>query len=96
MRLVGHVARMGEKSWLGSLIGRPHPQDLDEVGRIILKRVLGKRSLRVWTAYIWLKIGTGVGFCERCDEHSGSEATKLVAEMGVPLASKHELRSHSY
>jgi len=27
---------------------------------------------RAWTGLTWLKIGTGSGFCECGDEHSGS------------------------
>jgi hypothetical protein len=29
-------------------------------------------SLEVWTGFIWLRIGTGAGFCEHGNEPSGS------------------------
>jgi hypothetical protein len=45
MRLVGHVARMGEVFrvfWLGGQKGREHWEDLDIGGRITLKWALGR------------------------------------------------------
>jgi hypothetical protein len=43
MSWVGHAARMGKMSLLESLNGRDHSEDLGLRGRIILKRIFGKR-----------------------------------------------------
>jgi hypothetical protein len=63
-----YVARTEEtRSASRSLKGRYHSEDLDIDGRIILKCVLGKQGGKVWTGFIWLRIGTsgGVGFHKR-------------------------------
>jgi hypothetical protein len=44
--------------WLENLKGRDHLEDLDIDEKIILERILGKWGGRVWTGFIWLKIGT--------------------------------------
>jgi hypothetical protein len=44
-----------------SLKGTVHSEYLG-VDRIILKRILGKQSWRMQTAFIWLRIRTGGGF----------------------------------
>jgi hypothetical protein len=47
--------------WLKRLRGRDHTEDLGLDGRIALKWILQKQDWRVWTGFIWLKIGTDNG-----------------------------------
>jgi hypothetical protein len=59
MECVRHAACMGEmrdalKFWWESLKGRDHLEDLDIDRRIILKCILGKYGVRMWTRFIWL------------------------------------------
>jgi hypothetical protein len=42
--------------------GRDHLEYLGAYRRIILKRILKKYIVRVWTSFTWLKIGTRGGF----------------------------------
>jgi hypothetical protein len=52
----------GYKNALKILVGKPEgkrPLDLDVDSNITLKRILHKRSLRVWTGFIWLGIRIG-------------------------------------
>jgi hypothetical protein len=42
---------------IGNAKGRNHLGDLD-VDRIILKRILEREDLRVWTGFTWLRIGS--------------------------------------
>jgi len=37
-------------------------EDLGAGGRIILERILGKYVGKMWTRFIWLRIGTSNGF----------------------------------
>ena len=46
--------------------------DTDVDGKIILRCVLREYDELVWTASSWLRIGTGAGTCELCNEPSGS------------------------
>jgi hypothetical protein len=41
--------------------GRDNPEDTGIDGKIILKRILGKQSGKVWTKFIWLRIRTNDG-----------------------------------
>jgi len=45
------------------LVGKPegknHLENQTVDGRIILKRIIRKWDLGVWTGFIWLRIGTG-------------------------------------
>jgi hypothetical protein len=41
--------------------GRDHSEDLCVDERIILEWILGKYGGKVWTRYIWLRIGTSGG-----------------------------------
>jgi hypothetical protein len=65
MRWARYVARMGEmRNAYSILVGRPEGNHLEDQvvdGRIILEWILGKRG-RVWTGFIWLRIGTSDGF----------------------------------
>jgi hypothetical protein len=46
---------------VGNLMGRDHLEDLGVDGNIILQWILGKWCGRVWTGFIWLRIGTSGG-----------------------------------
>jgi hypothetical protein len=50
------VMRNVYKVLLQNLKGIIHLQDLDIKGKTILKLILKKHIVRVWTGYIWLKI----------------------------------------
>jgi hypothetical protein len=41
--------------------GRDHSEDLGVDGRIILEWISGKQDRKVWTGFIWLRIGTSGG-----------------------------------
>jgi hypothetical protein len=43
---------------LENLKGRDHSEDLGVNGRIIFECILGKQGGKVWTEFIWLRIGT--------------------------------------
>jgi hypothetical protein len=43
---------------VGKPEGRDHSEDLDIDRRIILEWILGKWGERLWTGFIWLRIGT--------------------------------------
>jgi hypothetical protein len=47
--------------WSENLKGRDNSEVLDIDGRIILEEILGKCGGKVWTGFIWLKIGTSGG-----------------------------------
>jgi hypothetical protein len=53
---------MHTKFWSENLKGRYTSEDLNVDGKIILEWILGKKSGKVWTGCIWLKIGTSGGF----------------------------------
>jgi hypothetical protein len=44
-----------------NLKGRGYLENLHIDGRILLKLILQKYGVRVWTGFIWLRIGTGDG-----------------------------------
>jgi hypothetical protein len=52
---------MHTKFWLECLKGRDHLEDQRIDRRIILKWILGKQGLGVWTGFLWLRIGTSDG-----------------------------------
>jgi hypothetical protein len=63
MRLVGHVARIGEgKGAYRILVGnqreRDHVEDPGIDGKIILRWIFRKLGGRAWIGLIWLRIGT--------------------------------------
>jgi len=66
MRLVGPVASMGERKGIFRvLVGKPEvmgPLGIPRRGwRIILRWILRKWDVGVWTGSSWLRIGTGGG-----------------------------------
>ena len=59
MRWAGHVARMEQRR---ALVGKPEGKILGRLrhnGKIILRWILMKRDVEVWTVSIWLRIGAG-------------------------------------
>jgi hypothetical protein len=52
---------MFTKFWSENLNGRDHLEDLAVDGKIILEWILKKQVGRVWTGFIWLRIGTSGG-----------------------------------
>jgi hypothetical protein len=55
------IREMHTKFWSQNLKGRDHVEDLDVDGRIILQCILGTYDGKVWTGFIWLRVGTGGG-----------------------------------
>jgi hypothetical protein len=47
--------------WFEILKGRDHLEDLGIDGRIIVERILWKFGGKVWTGFIWLRLGTSGG-----------------------------------
>lgn len=47
---------MDTEFWLGTLTERDHVRDLCVGGRILLKRILEKWGVKVWTQMEWLTI----------------------------------------
>jgi hypothetical protein len=43
---------------LEALMGRDHLEDLDVGWEIILEYIVGKFGEKVWTGFIWLRMGT--------------------------------------
>jgi len=41
-----------------------YSEDLSVHGRIILDWILGQQGVKMWTGWIWLRIGTSGGRCE--------------------------------
>jgi hypothetical protein len=50
---------MHKEFWLETLKGGYHVRNLSIDGRIMLKWTSGKQGGKLWTEFIWLKIGTG-------------------------------------
>jgi hypothetical protein len=44
--------------WLESVKGRDHSEELGVDGKILLAWILGKQGGKVWTGFVWLRIGT--------------------------------------
>jgi hypothetical protein len=49
-------------------------------GMIILKRILKKQDMKMWTGFVWLRIGISVGCCEYNNEHSDSVKCRKVLD----------------
>jgi hypothetical protein len=49
------------KILVGKLKGRDHSEDLDVDRIIILERILEIQDGKMWTGFIWLRIGTSGG-----------------------------------
>jgi hypothetical protein len=47
--------------FVGKCEGQAHLVDLNEDGRVILKYIIKKQVVRVWTEFIWLRISTTIG-----------------------------------
>jgi len=47
--------------WLGDLRERDHMEDLDAVGRTVLKWIFKKEDGEIWSGLISLRIGSGGG-----------------------------------
>jgi hypothetical protein len=43
------------------LNARDHSKDLGADGRIVLRWIIKKKGVRVWTGFKWLRIGTDGG-----------------------------------
>jgi hypothetical protein len=48
--------------WSENLNGRDHSDDLDIEGSVILEQVLGKQGGKLWTGYVWLRVGSSGEF----------------------------------
>jgi len=72
MRWVGHVARMEDRRGVhGVLVEKRHWESQGVDGRIILRWIFRKWDGGAWTGLIWLRIGTGGGYCKCGNEPSG-------------------------
>jgi hypothetical protein len=61
MRLVSHVALKGEMRNVYIILdGRDHLEDTDRDGKIS-EWILEKEGGRIWTGFIWLRIGASGG-----------------------------------
>jgi hypothetical protein len=63
LRWAEHVVLIGEitngcKILVRNMKGIDHLEELGVDGRIILELILGKQDGKVWTEFIWLRVGT--------------------------------------
>jgi hypothetical protein len=58
--------------WSENLQGRNNAEDGGVDEKIILERILGENSGKLWTGFIWLRTGTSGGSCEHENEPSVS------------------------
>jgi len=49
---------MQTEFWSENPKGRDHLEDLGIDGKVILEWMLGKEGGKLWTGFIWLRIGT--------------------------------------
>jgi hypothetical protein len=47
--------------WFENMEGRDYPEDLGMGGKITLEWIVGKQGVKLWTRFIWLRIGTSGG-----------------------------------
>jgi hypothetical protein len=85
IRWVGHVAYMGEKllnkcstEFVGKCEERRHLEDISTDGRIILKWILNKWRIRIWTEFIWSGWKPVAGSCECAIECVGSHKGHII------------------
>jgi hypothetical protein len=50
------------------LVVKPKMEDLNADEGLILTWILNKQDMRLWTGFIWLRIGTSAGSCEHGNE----------------------------
>jgi hypothetical protein len=60
MYLAWETGEIYTKFWSGNLKGRHYSVDVGADEEIILEWILGKQSRKMWTGFIWLRIGTTV------------------------------------
>jgi hypothetical protein len=59
--LFGNDGEVHIKFWSENLKLRDHSEVLGAGGKTILEWILGKEDGKVWTGFIWLRIGTSGG-----------------------------------
>ena len=47
------------RAWWGDLRETDHLEELVMVGSVTLRCIIKKRDGRMWTGFIWLRLGTG-------------------------------------
>jgi hypothetical protein len=62
--------RNAYKILVGNLKGRHHSEDVGVDEKIILEWLLGKQGEKLWTRFIWLRIGTVADSCEHDNGNS--------------------------
>ena len=73
-------------------VGERHQWGETEIdGRIILIIIFRKYDVLVWTAWSWLRIGTGAGTFELCNETSVSIKCVTFVAFSYRLASQEGL-----
>jgi len=63
---------MSTKSWLENLKGRDHLEVIGVDEKIILEWIFGKWGCKLWTGFMWLKIGSVTGCFGQGKELSSS------------------------
>jgi hypothetical protein len=53
--------RTAQKNLVGKPQGKNHSEDLDVDEKMILKCIVGKQGEKVWTGFIWCRIGASGG-----------------------------------
>jgi hypothetical protein len=59
-RWAKNVTCMGE-FWSENQKGRDHSKDIDVDWKAILEWILGKQGGKMWTAFMWVRMGTSGG-----------------------------------
>jgi hypothetical protein len=63
---------MHTKFWVENLKRRDHVEDRGRDGKIVLKWIMRKQDVRLWTGFIWLVLGSSSGSFELGNEPLGS------------------------